>query len=289
MERASNREPMQDVLSAAVIGHPIRHSKSPLIHNFWLKNHGLPGLYSAFDVAPSDLASFMDLAPRLGLAGFNVTIPHKEAVASLVSEMTPAAAQAGVVNTVVVRPDGSTLGDSTDGFGFLANLDDATQWSAADAHVAMIGAGGAARSVVAALLDAGASKIVLSNRTAAKAEALRMLDPARVETAPWPPTPEFFDRASLLVNASSLGMAGGPDWRWELPKLQPGTVATDLIYAPLETPFLKAAAASGARCVDGLGMLLHQAAPGFEQWFGLRPEVTGELRELVLDRKGWLP
>lgn len=275
---------------AGVIGQPISHSKSPLIHNHWLKSHGIEGLYTPLEVSPADLPTFLALAPKLGFVGLNVTIPHKEAVSAVVVERTARAERAGSVNTLSLTAEGGWRGDSTDGIGFLKNLEDrAGGWRPAGARVAMVGAGGAARAVVAALVDAGAAEIRLANRTEERCAALRDVFGAVVAPQAWPIGPEFFSRADLLVNATSLGMAGGPDWTWRLPPLSPDIVATDLIYNPLKTPFLSAAMAAGAATVDGLGMLLHQAAPGFEIWYGQAPMVTEALRTIVLETSGALP
>ncbi|MEL6978221.1 MAG: shikimate dehydrogenase [Pseudomonadota bacterium] len=272
---------------AGVIGHPIHHSKSPVIHNHWLRRFALAGAYVPLSVPPDDLEPFLEMAPRLGFVGLNVTIPHKERVAALIDVKSEAANRAGSVNTLWLGEDGAWRGDSTDGIGFIRNIEARSPgWSANGASVAMIGAGGAARAVAAALLEAGAARIRIANRTAARAEALVDALGRRIETAPWPLDTEFFEDADLLINATSLGMAGAADWSWSAPRLQAGVIATDLIYNPLETPFLSAASAAGARIVDGLGMLLHQAAPGFERWFGARPTVDEALRREVLASLG---
>lgn len=280
---------------AGVLGSPIGHSKSPLIHNYWLKTLKKKGLYVPLDVRPDDFPSFLNMAPRLGFVGFNVTIPHKGMAVEICAELSGAAQRAGSVNTIAFDAEGRALGDSTDGDGFLRNLAQRVGWEPQGKRVAMFGAGGAARAVVAALIDSGAEQVRLTNRSADRAESLKSIFGNRVELAEWGgatgPTgiAAFVDGADLLVNATSLGMSGGPEWTWRLPPLAAAAVATDLIYAPLKTPFLATAEAQGAQIVDGLGMLLHQAAPGFERWFGARPEVTEALRELVLSGEGALP
>lgn len=280
---------MKRIPLAGVLGAPIGHSKSPLMQNHWLKTYNIKGIYSPIEIAQEDLHSFFQLAPRLGFVGFNVTVPHKQAAATLCGSLSDTARRAGSVNTVSFAADGEAYGDSTDGYGFLRNLEDLAGWRPEGKTVAMLGAGGAARAVAAAVIDGGAKNLRLSNRSADRAEDLQAAIGGPVELAPWPVNETFWSDVDLVVNATSLGMEGGPDWRWEIPALPSTTIATDLIYTPLVTPFLAAAKASGARIVDGLGMLLHQGVPGFERWFGLTPEVTPELRELVLTAEGPLP
>lgn len=277
---------------AGVLGDPIGHSKSPLIQNHWLKRYGVTGLYAPLRVAAEDFETFVRSAPRYGFVGFNVTIPHKERAFALADESTATARRAGSVNTIWYGPDDAVIGDSTDGFGFMENLRErAPGLAMRDATVAMLGAGGASRAVVAALLDAGVATLRLANRTRARAEALATAtsDGERVEVWDWPAQDAFYAGADLIVNATSLGMAGASEHVWRLPDAVAGAVATDLIYNPLETPFLAAAKAAGAATVDGLGMLLHQARPGFARWFGVEPEVDPALRQLVLESTGYLP
>lgn len=280
----------EPVRLAGVVGYPAGHSKSPLIHNHWLKSQGVKGLYAPFEIAPEYFAEFLAAAPKFGFVGVNVTIPHKEQAFALCRERTPVAERCGSVNTITFDAKGQPCGDSTDGFGFIENL---RQWAPtlrfAGATVAMLGAGGGARAVVAALLDEGVARLRLANRSGERAEALAEAFGDRVEVRSWPVEDDFYDGASLIVNGTSLGMVGGPAHEWRLPPLGSGVVATDLIYAPLETPFLAAARARFAHIVDGFGMLLHQARPGFERWFGGEAVVTEELREIVLSREGFLP
>lgn len=276
--------------ATGVIGWPIRHSKSPLIHNFWLKHYGIHGVYAPLDVQPQDVLSWIRATARVGFAGLNVTIPHKVSVLSLCGTLSDTAHRCGSVNTLVFGSDGAIHGDSTDGYGFLANIRQSSPgWTAEGQIICLLGAGGAAKAVVAALLDEGASEIRIANRSAEKAEQMQSEFGPRVRPAVWPVSDDFYREANLIVNATSLGMSGGPSWTWRLPELSRGVLATDLIYTPLETPFLRAASAMGATTIDGLGMLLHQAVPGFEHWYGQRPEVTSALRELVLSTDGCLP
>ena len=268
---------------AGVIGHPISHSKSPRLHGHWLKRYGIDGHYIPMNVAPDDLARTIELLPRLGFAGINVTLPHKEAVMALCDEITPRAKAVGAVNTVIFQEDGSVLGDNTDGYGFMANLyAGAPNWRADTGPAVVLGAGGAARGVVAALLDADAPQIILSNRTAERATALQSEFGARVVVSAWDDVGDAIKGANLLVNTTSLGMDGQPALPVSLDHLGSETLVTDIVYAPLKTQLLIDAAARGCAFVDGLGMLLHQAAPGFEAWFGQKPIVDDELRQAVL-------
>jgi shikimate dehydrogenase len=268
---------------AGVIGHPIAHSKSPRLHGHWLKRYKIDGHYIPMDVAPGDLAKTIKLLPRLGFAGINVTQPHKEAVMALCDEITPRAKAVGAVNTVIFQDNGSVLGDNTDGFGFIANLfAEAPNWRVEAGPAIVLGAGGAARGVVVALLDAGAPQVVLSNRTAERATALQSEFGSRVVVSAWDDVASSIEGANLLVNTTSLGMDGQPALSISLDKLSSETLVTDIVYVPLQTQLLIDASARGCAVVDGLGMLLHQAVPGFEAWFGQKPVVDDELRQAVL-------
>ncbi len=269
---------------AGVIGHPVGHSLSPVLHGHWLRTLGIRGHYVPLDVAAGDLAAVLATLPKAGFMGANVTIPHKEAARDLADRLTERAARIGAVNTLTFSREGGVTGDCTDGAGFVANLRDGVPgWTAASGPVGVFGAGGAARAIVDALIAEGAPEVRIANRTRARAEALADLSgDGRIRVADWDDAPDIVDGAATVVNTTALGMAGQPPFAIDLAALSPGTVATDIVYAPLETPFLAAARARGARCVDGLGMLLHQAVPGFEAWFGQRPEVTPALRDAVL-------
>jgi shikimate dehydrogenase len=267
---------------AFVIGHPVGHSRSPLIHGHWLREHGLSGSYERIDVPPADLPAFLESLAERGLAGGNVTIPHKEAAFRLVDEASLAARRLGAVNTLWL--DGCRLhGDNTDVTGFVADLDQrlGPAWSDAVETALVLGAGGAARAVIAGLLDRGIGTVLVANRTLARAEEPRILDPDRVRALPWSGIGEALGSVGLLVNTTSLGMAGEPPLDLDLSGLPPTAAVADIVYVPLETPLLAAARARGLRAVDGLGMLLHQAVPGFARWFGVTPRVTPELRALV--------
>lgn len=268
---------------AAVLGQPIAHSRSPRLHGHWLRRYGIRGHYIPIDVSQQNLRGVLEAMPRMGFVGCNVTIPHKEAIIDLAGSVTDRAALIGAANTVVFRADGSILADNTDGVGFIENLrHGAPDWSARAGPSAVFGAGGAARAVVMSLLDAGVPEIRLANRTRARAESLRRQFGARVVVYDWVQAGNMLDDALTVVNTTSLGMEGKPAFRVPLDGLEPGALVTDLVYAPLETELLRTARTRGCRVVDGLGMLLHQAVPGFERWFGLRPEVDDALRTAVL-------
>jgi len=268
---------------AGVIGHPIAHSRSPQLHGHWLARYGIKGHYVPMDVAPDDLPQALAVLPKLGFVGVNVTIPHKEAVLKLAHIVTDRAALIGAANTLMFREDGKIYADNTDGVGFMANLQHlAPTWQASHGPAALFGAGGAARAVIAALIEAGIPQIRIANRTRLRAEALQVDFGARVVVYDWLRAGDMLQGAALVINATSLGMTGKPDLRLPLDQLEAGSVATDLVYTPLMTPFLIEAQSRGAQIVDGLGMLLHQGAPGFERWFGRRPQVDDATRAAVL-------
>ncbi len=269
---------------ACVIGHPIAHSRSPMIHGHWLAAHGLAGSYKREDVPPDAFAAFLRAMPERGFVGGNVTIPHKEAAAGLCDRLMPNAAALGAVNTVWFQ-DGLIWGDNTDVTGFIANLDDrAPSWRRASSGTPgtalVLGAGGAARGIVHGLVSAG-TRIVVANRTRSRADALVDLFARKAEAIDWDEVPDALDKADLLVNTTSLGMKGQPPLTLPLERLPGHAIVTDIVYVPLQTPILAAARARGLAVVDGLGMLLHQAVPGFARWFGVTPSVTPQLRALV--------
>ncbi|MEO8241628.1 MAG: shikimate dehydrogenase [bacterium] len=268
---------------AGVIGQPIAHSRSPALHGYWLKRYGIRGHYIPMDVAQNDLRQALEFLPKVGFVGLNVTIPHKETVLALADVVTDRAALIGAANTLIFRKDGKIHADNTDGAGFTANLrQHAPHWNPNAGPAAIFGAGGAARAVIAALIELGVPEIRLANRTRPRAEALRTDFGARVHVFDWVQAGAMVEGAATLVNCTSLGMTGKPDFHVPLDALQPGTLVTDLVYTPLMTQFLIEAQDRGAHVVDGLGMLLHQAAPGFERWFNHRPEVDDATRAAVL-------
>lgn len=268
-------------IKAFVIGHPINHSRSPLIHGTWLAEHGIDGSYEAIDVAPDDLPAFFERLRQGEFAGGNVTIPHKEAVFALCDEVDPLARTIGAVNTLVVR-DGKVFGSNTDYLGFLGNLDAAVPgWSEGPADAMVIGAGGAARAVLVALQRRNGGKVHILNRTLANAQALVDEIEGPFSAHGFGDFAELAPRTGIVINTTSIGMHGTRfDWL-DFSLLPDRTLVTDIVYVPLMTPLLAEAAAHGFKTVDGLGMLLHQAVPGFEAWFGVRPEVTPELRARV--------
>jgi len=268
---------------AGVIGSPIAHSLSPRLHGHWLKTYGIAGYYIPMDVAGDDLETVLRALPKAGFVGCNVTIPHKEAVLALADVVTDRAALIGAANTLIFRKDGRIHADNTDGYGFIANLrQNAPGWDPASGPAAVMGAGGAARAVIASLLEVGVPEIRLANRTRARAEALRQEFGARIVVHDWVQAGNMLEDAVTVVNSSSLGMTGKPEFRVPLDALSPKAVVTYLVYTPLRTRLLEEAAAIGCTTVDGLGMLLHQAAPAFERWFGIRPDVDQRARDVVL-------
>jgi shikimate dehydrogenase len=268
---------------AAVIGHPIAHSRSPALHNYWLKRYGIKGHYVPIDIAPVDLPELLRTLPRFGFVGANVTIPHKEAILQIADVVTDRAALIGAANTLIFRKDGKIHADNTDGSGFIANLrQHAPDWKPASGPAVVLGAGGSARAVIAALIEVGVPEIRLANRTRARADAIRQDFGAKIHVHEWTQAPNLMDDAVTVINTTSLGMTGKQDFHVPLYRLNPDALCNDLVYTPLKTQFLIEAEERGAKTVDGLGMLLHQAAPGFERWFGQRPEVDEATRKAVL-------
>jgi shikimate dehydrogenase len=268
--------------AAGVIGWPVAHSRSPLLHGYWLQKHGIAGAYLPLPIEPGRLGAALRGLAALGFSGCNVTVPHKEAALALVDAADDDAKRIGAINLVVVRPDGSLHGRNTDGYGFLANLrEGALAWRASSGPALVLGAGGAARAVVAALVDAGVPEIRLANRTSERADALAEAFGPKVRAVAWAERAAALAGVALLVNTTTQGMRGQPALDLDLTDLPRAAVVTDLVYVPLETPLLAAARARGNVAVDGLGMLLHQAVPSFAAWFGVTPEVTPELRALV--------
>ncbi|PTE07535.1 shikimate dehydrogenase [Mesorhizobium helmanticense] len=266
---------------AFVTGHPIAHSRSPKIHGHWLAKYGIDGSYRAIDVAPYDFAEFVQTLAANGYRGGNVTIPHKEAAFALVSRRDDAADAIGAVNTLWFE-DGALWGGNTDGHGFAANLDEHAPGWASNGPAVVLGAGGASRAVIHALIERGVSDIRIVNRTLARAEELSHRFGSSVSAHGVAATGELLADAGLLINTTALGMHGNEGLSADPAGLPAHALVTDLVYVPLETPLLAAARARGLKTVDGLGMLLHQAVPGFERWFGVRPEVTAELRRMIL-------
>lgn len=268
---------------AGVIGHPVAHSKSPRIHRYWLNHYGIEGYYIPMDVAPEDLEETLRTLPKAGFVGANITIPHKEAVLEIADEVTETAKKIGAANTLVFDEDGKIKADNTDGYGFIENLrSGAPNWDASAGPATILGAGGAARAIIVSLLDAGVPEIFLTNRTRARADQLRDEFGDKITVVDWVAAGNAVEDAKLVVNTTSLGMVGQKPLRVPLDGLTPDMVVTDIVYNPLKTNLLAEAEEIGCTTVDGLGMLLHQAVPGFESWFGTRPHVDRGTRAAAL-------
>ena len=268
---------------AGVIGNPISHSLSPRLHGHWLQRYGIPGSYEAILVKEDSLHDTLRSLPDQGFVGLNVTLPHKVDVLQIADQLTDRATLIGAANTLTFKADGRIFADNTDGYGFLENLrQGAPQWDPKAGPALVFGAGGAARAIIVSLIEAGVPEIILTNRTRPKAEALRADFGARIRIVDWVQAGTVLPDAATVVNTTSLGMTGGSEFKISLDGLRASAVVTDIVYNPLRTKFLDAAAEKGCTTVNGLGMLLHQGVPGFERWFGQRPEVDDELRRAVL-------
>jgi shikimate dehydrogenase len=267
---------------AGVLGWPIGHSRSPRLHGHWLARYHIEGYYVPIALPPERFEAGLISLPALGFRGVNVTIPHKEAALALATAATDRAREIGAANTISFGPDGAIHADNTDGYGFIANLrQEAPGWSAAAGPALVLGAGGAARAIVAALLGEGCPEVRIANRTHERAVALRDHFGARVIPVAWGDAAVAGD-AATVVNTTAVGMEGAEAVPLDLDAVAPAALVTDIVYGAEPTPFVVAARARGLAAVDGLGMLLHQAVPGFERWFGRRPEVDAELRAAVL-------
>jgi len=275
------------MIRACCIGWPVTHVRSPLIHGFWLKRYGIDGAYGREAVEPGGVADFLRSLGDRGLAGCNVTIPHKEAAFAAMDEVDPGAVAVGAVNTVW-RDGGRLVGMNSDVVGFLKNLDhQAPGWDREVGNALVLGAGGAARGIVHGLVSRGIPVVTVANRSLSKAEAIAAGHPRAIRAVAWDDLPRLLGDADLLVNTTSLGMVGQPRLDLPLDGLKPSAIVSDIVYVPLETDLLVRAAARGHRTVEGLGMLLHQAVPGFARWFGITPEVTAELHaHLAADIRG---
>lgn len=270
-----------------MLGWPVSHSLSPRLHGYWLKKYGISGSYEPLAVKPEDFAQTMRTLFHDGFAGANVTVPYKEEALKYADEIEKQARRIGAVNTIIVQAGGRLLGWNTDAFGFLENLRlNAPLWRPAQGPAVVIGAGGAARAVCAALIDGGVCELRLVNRTGSRAEATAEHIGGPIRVYSWEEREKALEDAALLVNATTLGMTGGPPLELDLVRLPVTAVVNDIVYAPLVTPLLADAGKRGNLTVDGLGMLLHQARPGFAAWFGVEPEVTAELRAHVLQGLG---
>ncbi len=267
---------------AAVIGWPIKQSKSPLIHGYWIDLYGINGSYEPIALSPDDFKSGIFELMTQGYQGCNVTIPHKEAALNIANSISERAKAIGAANTLVFK-DGQIFADNTDGIGFINNLKQgAPNWNAKSGAALVLGAGGAARAIIYALLQEGAPKVIVANRTFEKAKQLAEFFGGKVTAISMNKIPDIFRNTQTLVNTTSLGMIGQPAFVVDLATLPKTALVTDIVYNPLITPMLKQAQGLGLNTVDGLGMLLHQAVPGFEAWFGVRPKVDVALRQIVL-------
>ena len=270
---------------AGVMGWPVEHSLSPRLHGYWLKEYKIDGAFIPLAVEPDDLYRAIRALPALGFAGANLTVPHKEAALGAVDRVDENAARIGAINTLVVSEDGSIEGKNTDGFGFVEAIAAGADLAGLKGQpVALLGAGGAARAIGAALQDYGVGKIYLVNRTLERAERIRDDFGGEIIAVDWDKRTEVLADIKLLVNTTTLGMVGQPVLEINLDALPVKAIVTDVIYAPLMTGLLSNAAKRGNPVVDGLGMLLHQGRPGFNSWFGREPKVTEGLRSHILDR-----
>ena len=268
---------------AAVIGHPVNHSRSPRMHNFWLAHFGLEGYYIPLDIDPKKFERSIRNLPELGLVGANITIPYKEKVLKIADKISDRAALVGAANTLTFLPNGGIYADNTDGYGFLQNIKSKYKdWSAREGISVVFGAGGASRAILATLIEDGASDIILANRTRSRADQLRSDFGAKIKVVEWMKVQNYLSEASTIINTTSLGMVGKTDLPIPLNALKKNTLVTDIVYTPIETHLLATAAKMGCRTVDGLGMLIHQAIPGFERWFGIKPGDSQALRELLI-------
>lgn len=271
---------------AGIMGWPIAHSRSPALHGFWLREHGIDGAYVPLAVAPDRLEQALRALPALGFRGCNLTIPHKQAALKVMDRVDPFAQRIGAMNTVIVAADGSLEGSNTDVFGFRENLrEQAPTWQASSGPAVVLGAGGSARSVIAALSATGVAEIRLVNRTLDRARHLARdlaMPETRITVHPWEQRSEVLGGAGILVNTTSLGMENEPPLEIDLAPLPASSVVVDIVYVPLETGLLAAARRRGHPAVDGLGMLLHQGRPGFAAWFGAAPTVSAALRRAML-------
>ena len=271
------------LVMAGVMGWPVAHSRSPAIHNHWIRQHGLPGAYGLFAVPPERLADAIHGLRALGLAGCNVTIPHKVQAMRCMDVLDPLARRMGAINTIVLTPQGALHGFNHDGFGYIQSLRDAKpDWQANAGPITVLGAGGAARAVVLSLLDEGATEIRLLNRTRDKAQALAEEFGAAIAVHDWGQRSEALRGIALLANTTNQGMHGQPELDIQLDGMPQTALVSDIIYTPLETPLLRAARLRGNPTVNGLGMLLNQARPAFRSWFGVMPEITPALHQAVL-------
>lgn len=272
----------QKFILAGVMGHPVAHSRSPVIHNHWIAQYKLKGSYVLLPVEPSNLHDALKGLKALGFAGCNVTIPHKVEAMKAMDWLHPVAKQMGAINTIVVQPDGALHGFNNDGYGYIQSIKDAKpDWRADAGPITVLGAGGAARAIVLSLINEGAQEIRLINRTKSKAEHLAQEFGSVVRVVDWSERANALNGVAMLVNTTNQGMHGQPELDLQLNELPTSALVSDAIYIPLETPLLAQAKKRGNATVNGLGMLLNQARPAFQAWFGVLPEITPELHKAI--------
>ena len=284
LNQASEKTPLKVPPIVAVLGHPISHSKSPRIHRYWLNKNRLNGDYIAIDIPPKNFSNTVKMLASVGVSGFNVTVPYKESALALADTVSQKAGKIGSANTLTVTKNCHIYADNTDAYGFMENLRALSpNWDPKSGPALVLGAGGAARAVLFSLIEAGAPKIYLCNRTRARAEELMGLSSSLIDIIDWKDRELWLPEIHTLVNTTSLGMIGKPALDINISKLRKHALVTDLVYSPLETDLLRNASRNGCHVVGGVGMLLHQAVPGFEGWFGVRPNVDEEIERLVLE------
>ena len=270
---------------AGVLGNPIAHSKSPILHQFWLRQNKIKGFYIPLKVSENDLEMTLRNLPKIGCSGVNVTVPHKESVMSLAKIKTERASLIGSANTLTFLPEGGFKADNTDGYGFIKNLEEqAPVWDPKEAKVLVLGAGGACRAVIGALLESGVEKLHVTNRTQKRAKDLQVFFNSQIELIEWSEKEELLKNVNTVINATTLGMVGSDELQFSLSKANENTIIVDLVYNPINTPLLVEAHKKGCHVVNGIGMLLHQATPGFKEWYGVKPTITKELLNRVMSK-----
>ena len=270
---------------AGVLGNPIAHSKSPILHQFWLKQNKIKGFYIPLKVSENDLEMTLRNLPKIGFSGVNVTVPHKESVMSLAKIKTERASLIGSANTLTFLPEGGFKADNTDGYRFMKNLEEqAPVWDPKEAKVLVLGAGGACRAVIGALLESGVEKLHVTNRTQKRVKDLQVFFNSQIEPIEWSEKEELLKNVNTVINATTLGMVGSDELQFSLSKANENTTIVDLVYNPINTPLLVEAHKKGCHVVNGIGMLLHQATPGFKEWYGVKPTITKELLNRVMSK-----
>ena len=270
---------------AGVLGNPIAHSKSPILHQFWLKQNKIKGFYIPLKVSDDDLEMTLRNLPKIGFSGVNVTVPHKEAVMSFAKIITERASLIGSANTLTFLPEGGFKADNTDGYGFMKNLEEqAPVWDPKEAKTLILGAGGACRAVIGALLESGVERLHVTNRTQKRAKDLQGFFNNQIELIEWSEKEELLKNVNTVINTTTLGMVGSDELQFSLSTANENTTIVDLVYNPINTPLLVEAHKKGCHVVNGIGMLLHQAIPGFNEWYGVKPTITKELLNRVMSK-----